>query len=173
MPLLCHQEVHDSASGLRKGSHIDRQTLRLSEGRDSRASPSILVPKSLLAKSTRGSSALPKNWKCFGDPIYGKTMPSVAGSLRQKRRSTIKLLRNRCSCRASSSQINNFASFWFGSFRLEVYGKGTDFVQRQHKSLSRRRPLFPFRREDAPGQKETQTAQGHKGAQKKLGRPYG
>ena len=44
-----------------KGSHIDRQTLRLSEGRDSRASPSILVPKSLLAKSTRGSSALPKN----------------------------------------------------------------------------------------------------------------
>ena len=43
-------------------------------------------------------------------------------------------------------------------------------MQRQHKSLSRRRPLFPFRREDAPGQKETQTAQGHKGAQKKIGR---
>ena len=35
-------------------------------------------------------------------------------------------------------------------------------MQRQHKSLSRRRPLFPFRREDAPGQKETQTAQGHR-----------
>ena len=29
-------------------------------------------------------------------------------------------------------------------------------------SHSRRRPLFPFRREDAPGQKETQTAQGHR-----------
>jgi len=38
------------------------------------------------------------------------------------------------------------------------------------KSLSRRRPLFPFRREDAPGQKETQTAQGSKEL-KKLGRP--
>ena len=33
---------------------------------------------------------------------------------------------------------------------------------RGSKSLSRRRPLFPFRREDAPGHKETQTAQGHR-----------
>ena len=35
-------------------------------------------------------------------------------------------------------------------------------MQRPRKSLSRRSPLSPFRREDAPGQKETQTAQGHR-----------
>ena len=54
---------------------------------------------------------------------------------------------------------------------LEVYGNGTDFVQRQHKTGGTMGMAGVYAW--GQGTKETQTAQGHKGAQKKLGRPYG
>ena len=83
----------------------------------------------------------------------------------------IKLLRNKCNGRASSSQINNFASFWFGSFRLEVYGKGTDFEQRQHKTGGTMDMDGGMRGDRS--QKRLIPRKGIEGAQKKFGRPYG
>ena len=51
-----------------KGSHIDRQTLRLSEGRDSRASPSIHDAKTAFGREYSGQLRSPQKLKMFWGP---------------------------------------------------------------------------------------------------------